>query len=266
MTDNPASQQGQIYMKRGNLSQACKWFEQAVQEAREQQHLESLSAALGNLGNVSALMEHYDKAEACYQEILAIQRTQDDLNAVGETLVNLGNLKAEKQEEEKARAYYLEAIDMLSPLDNHRALGIAYSNLALQEVHHLQYESGIEYFQQALDFHRTVGDEHGLANTFSQLGKTFLLQGHTIQAERCLNNASEHFIKLGQETNEAAVLRLLGELYQGRGDGQAARRCWERVLQIDLRYQLPQYEEDRHILTELTNEQKKPPHHPSREP
>ncbi|MEE9233797.1 MAG: tetratricopeptide repeat protein, partial [Nitrospirales bacterium] len=81
MTDNSASQQGHIYMKRGNLSQALRWFTQAVEEAREQHHMESLSAALGNLGNVSALMEEYDDAETCYKEILSIQRTGEDRNA-----------------------------------------------------------------------------------------------------------------------------------------------------------------------------------------
>ena len=61
--------------------------------------------------------------------------------------------------------------------------------------------------------HRVVGNEEGLALTYSQLGKTFLDSGDLRKAERCLNNASEHFIKLGNAPGEAAVLRLLATVY-----------------------------------------------------
>jgi len=86
-------------------------------------------------------------------------------------------------------------------------------------------------FTQALDSHRVVGNEEGLAGTYSQLGKTFLDSGHTVEAERCFNNASEHFIKLGNPAGEAAVLRELADLYEQRQDRVAAIRCtisrWE---------------------------------------
>ena len=66
--------------------------------------------------------------------------------------------------------------------------------------------------QQALERHRVVGDESGPANAFSQFRKALLSQGDLQQAERRLNNASERFIKLGQEPGEAAVLRLLADV------------------------------------------------------
>jgi len=93
----------------------------------------------------------------------------------------LGNVKSDAGEFEKARAYYLEAIDLLEPLNNQRALGIVYSNLALQEASTHQLEAAIHHFKQALDLHRAVGDEQGLANTYSQLGKTFFLVGEWFQ-------------------------------------------------------------------------------------
>jgi len=85
-----------------------------------------------------------------------------------------------------------------------------------------------------------VGDEEGLAVTYSQLGRTFLLAGRDVQAERSLNNASEHFIKLGNEPGVAAVLRLLAQIYEQRGDLASALRCLERVVDTDRRYRLPE--------------------------
>ena len=160
----------------------------------------------------------------------------------------------------------MEAIDLLEPLNNQRALGIVYSNLALQEASTNQLEAGIHHFKQALDLHRAVGDEQGLANTYSQLGKTFFLAGEFRQAEKCLNNASEHFIKLGSQPGESAALRLLAKLYQRTGDPISAARCLERTIQIDLRYRLPELKEDQEQLL-ILKQQLNPPRgakgHPS---
>jgi hypothetical protein len=87
--------------------------------------------------------------------------------------------------------------------------------------------------------------------TYSQLGKCFLDQNDLIKAERCLNNASEHYIKLGNEPAEAAVLRLLATLYDTRQDPISARRCLERVVALGHRYQLPDLQADSALLAKL---------------
>lgn len=249
-----ALQRANIHLHRGNLSQARHWCEEAVKEARNNDTGEALIAALGNLGNVCAQLEEYAEAEACYHEVLSLQRRAHNPSIVGETLVNLGNLKADAGQFETAKAYYLEAIDVLQPIEHHRALGLLYNNLALMELATKQPDAAVAHFQRALECHRLVGDELGLANTFSQFGKALLVQGDLQQAERCLNNASEHFIKLGQEPSEAAVLRLLADIYETRRDYVSALRCMERALQVDRRYRLPETENDQQRLACLHTE------------
>ena len=249
-----ASQRANIHLHRGNLSQARHWCEEALKEARKSESSQDLISALGNLGNVCAQLEEYAEAEACYHEVLSLQRRAHNPSIVGETLVNLGNLKADAGLFETARAYYLEAIDVLQPIEHHRALGLLYNNLALMELATGQPDAAVAHFQRALECHRVVGDELGLANTFSQFGKALLSHGNLQQAERCLNNASEHFIKLGQEPSEAAVLRLLTDIYETRRDCVSALRCLERAVQVDGRYHLPEIENDQNRLARLRAE------------
>lgn len=246
-----ASRRGEIFLHRGDLSQARIWYERAVGEARTSGSPLELIEALGNLGNVCAQLDMVGQAEACYREILEIQREGQGGNATGETLVNLGNLKADTGQPEMARAYYLEAIDYLKPLGKDRALGILYSNLALQELQLHRAESAVEFFQEALTYHRKVGNEDGLATTYGQLGKTFLHMRNFQRAEACLNNATEHFIKLGNAPGEAGALRLLANLYREKGEMTPALRCLERVIQIDQVFRLSQYEKDRQCLEDL---------------
>jgi hypothetical protein len=96
-----------------------------------------------------------------------------------------------------------------------------------------------------------VGNEEGLAVTYSQLGKCYLDQRDLTRAERCLNNASEHYIKLGNELAEAAVLRLLATVYETRRDTVSALRCLTRVVMLDGRYSLPELQADSARLSRL---------------
>ncbi len=142
-------------------------------------------------------------------------------------------------------------MDLLRALNDHRALGILYNNLALEEAREQHWKEAVESFGQALTYHRMVGNEEGLAVTYSQMGQCFLEQGDLENAERCLNNGSEHYIKLGSEAGEAAVLRLLADLYRRRGDSLSAIRCLERTVLIDARYNLVESSRDSQELARL---------------
>jgi hypothetical protein len=83
------------------------------------------------------------------------------------------------------------------------------------------------------------------------MGRCFLDQGDLENAERCLNNGSEHYIKLGTEAGEAAVLRLLADLYRRRGDNLSAIRCLERTVLIDAKYNLVESPRDAQELARL---------------
>ncbi len=241
-----------IFLHRGDLPRAREAWEAAVADDRLFGDKRTLSNSLGNLGNTCALQQDFEKAECCYREVLDLQRTERDRHAIAHTLVNLGNLHIGTDHPAKARPYFLEAMDILKELGDDRALGILYHNLAMQETRDGRWEEAVDTFSQALDCHRIVGNEEGLALTYAQMGKGFLDRHDLTNAERCLNNASEHYIKLGHGTAEAAVLRLLATLYELRHDHLPARRCLERVVQLDQRYHLPEASADRDRLAQLS--------------
>jgi tetratricopeptide (TPR) repeat protein len=168
--------------------------------------------------------------------------------------VNLGNLHSGGLTPEKARPYYLEALDLLKPLDDHRALGILYHNLGMDEARHHHWNEAMGHFTAALDSHRIVGNEDGLALTYSQLGKTFFDAGRFREAEKCFNNASEHFIKLGNELGEAAALRYLADVYERLGESASAITCLERVVLIGRHYHSTDVDNDVRRLDKLSSQ------------
>jgi len=240
-----------IFLHRGDLAQARAAWEAVVEEDRAANDVRELSNSLGNLGNTCALIEDFDAAERCYREVLDLQRTVQNPHAIAHTLVNLGNLHIGTGHSAKAHPYYMEALDLLRALKDHRALGILYNNIALEQARGKYWKDAIESFHQALIYHRMVGNEEGLAVTYSQMGQCFLDQDDLDNAERCLNNGSEHYIKLGAPAGEAAVLRLLATLYERREDLVSAIRCLERTLGIDGTYKLPESSRDAQELARL---------------
>jgi tetratricopeptide (TPR) repeat protein len=121
----------------------------------------------------------------------------------------------------------------------------------MEEARRTQWDKSTAFFTQALDAHRIVGNEEGLALTYSQLGKTFLDAGDVRKAEKCFNNASEHFIKLGNASGEAAVLRLLADVYIRVADRGSAIRCLERVVFLATHYNLPELTRDQVSLNHI---------------
>ena len=77
MSDD-AKHRARIFLHRGQLAQAKVAYEQAVADDRLVQDYRALSDSLGNLGNVCALLDDLDRADACYREVLTIQRTERD--------------------------------------------------------------------------------------------------------------------------------------------------------------------------------------------
>lgn len=61
-----------IFLHRGDILQARIAWEAAVTDDRTTGSLKELSNSLGNLGNACALSGDFEKADACYKEVLSI--------------------------------------------------------------------------------------------------------------------------------------------------------------------------------------------------
>jgi hypothetical protein len=78
------------------------------------------------------------------------------------------------------------------------------------------------------------------------------------KAEKCFNNASEHFIKLGNTPGEAALLRLLADVYIRVADRASAIRCLERVVFLATHYNLPELTRDQESLNHIRQSAPRP--------
>lgn len=104
-------------------------------------------------------------------------------------------------------------------------------------------------YEKAVRDDRGNGSKQKLSDSLGNLGNVYAMMG--------AYDESEHFIKLGNEQGEAAVLRLLADLYEQASKEESAIRCLERVVTLDTRYGLLQFRQDNARLSELLERRRK---------
>jgi len=230
--------QGTLFLHRGNMEGARRCFESALEEVRRSNDVQVLTAVLGNLGNVYAVLNEKERARSLYREILKHQRKNPDARIAGQTLVNLGNLSRELGEGERARAYYLEAEELLESIRDDFSLGMLYGNLGLLEIDGECPGEAISFFKRAIDLHKKTGHEEGLAAAWGHLGRAYRQLGKNKEAETCFNYSYTHFGQVGNSAGEAEALRGLADIYEDRKEPELALRCLTRIRENFTRFGL----------------------------
>lgn len=242
MSDTDYFSKGMIYLHRGDLKGALRFFELSL--GQEDRDVKKRVAILGNLGNVYAGLGDKENARIHYQQVLNLHRENSiEAETVGQTLVNLGNLYREMGDIPRARAHYLEAEPIIERAEDLTSLGTLYSNMALLELDTGQLIEARNLFKKAIEHHKRTGNEEGLASTWGQLGRTYQKLGKDQNAETCFNYAFTHFGQLGNPFGEIEALRSLIGVYESRNEPALVDHCRRRIQEIQIRYGLPLTEE-----------------------
>jgi tetratricopeptide (TPR) repeat protein len=105
---------GWVALADGDLDEAHRMHEQAVQLARVSGDRWSLTRALNNLGNVLLIRGEFDAAASTLAEALAISREVGFPDATGRVLTNLGFAVLSRGDAEKAAEHLSEALTLFA--------------------------------------------------------------------------------------------------------------------------------------------------------
>lgn len=249
--DQSFTELGNRAFSRGDLAAAMRWYQQALEAERRAGSERSLAVALGNLANVYASMGRREDAEGLYRQVLGIERRLGDERQIALTLLHLGNLAADALEAPRARAYYFEARDLLERLGETGPLGVLHQNLGLLARETGEYADAITAFEAALALMRRAGDRRGVAAVYTNLGRTYHVMGRLDEAFACCSTSQAMAERAGDELAIAAARYHLAGICEARGDRAAAIAHLRIVVDIDRRYHLPKYEENRARLAVL---------------
>ena len=189
---------------RGNLSEARKWFDEAMARAFDMAPSVSLARAFARWGEIAEITGDYGSARSRYERSLAVGRAIDDPVRIGTARIGLGAVAAVQGHLMQARPLFEGALaDYRKAGDRERARWPleAIGRLALAEG---DLGQAVQLLELSLFEARELGNEAGIAE------------------------ASLHLARVAHARGDLIAARSLGE--EGLG---LARRLGERSLEGD---------------------------------
>ncbi|MBU1746822.1 MAG: tetratricopeptide repeat protein [Chloroflexi bacterium] len=213
---------GTVYRHWGDHYRAIRYYQNALDIARQVKDPGNEGTWLGNLGIAYKNLGHYEQAIDCYRQALTIARQiGDQLNEciwqghMGIVYENLGN-------HNQARECHQQALDLARQIKDPRYEGIWLCNLGIAYKNLGNCEQAIEYYLESLDIARAIPDRRREGICLSCLGVAYTDLGQYERAHDCYQKALTVIRELGDRRGEAMSLWYLGQLYEKQGDQDRA--------------------------------------------
>ena len=223
---------GQVYERLGELEEARKCYEEALQTSREIGEREGESAALNNLGSVNIDLGKMEEARGHLEEAIEISRELGDRKAEGRRLNNLGELFASLGKKDKARECFEEALHTSHEAGDLEGEGASLNNLGGIFDGLGGRDEAIDYYEKALQISRTLGDRRGESVCLGNLGYVYNQIGKKDEARTYYEQALRIRREIADRMGEGTLLNNLGKLYDDLGEGEEAQTCYEQALSM----------------------------------
>jgi tetratricopeptide (TPR) repeat protein len=153
------SQIGEFHSLSGDYGAAMKYYEPALNIAREIGDRRNEGGILASIGEIiHSLRGDYDEAMKCYEPALNIARDIGDRHNEGIILANIGKIHSLRGDYDDAMKCYEPALNIARETGNRKSEGIRLAYIG--EIHFLKgdYDKAMKCYEPALDIAREVGD------------------------------------------------------------------------------------------------------------
>ncbi|MFB2876163.1 HEAT repeat domain-containing protein [Floridanema aerugineum] len=208
-----------------------KYYEQALDIAREFRDRRWECYALNRLGNVYLSHKQYERALFYYEQQLSLAG-DDYPECKANSLHNEAIVYDSLKQPEKAVNYYQLAIAIARNIHAQKSEINFLNNLGISYHSQGQHQQAVECHEKALEMASKVGERQletsaltGLCNAYCSL-KQFHLAIETCQ------NVLEIKREVRDQSGEYTVLQTLANLYLRSGKFQEAKTTWNQIGQI----------------------------------
>jgi predicted ATPase/DNA-binding NarL/FixJ family response regulator len=201
---------------RGRLSEGRGWIERALALGGEEGA--ARARALSTAATLARRQGDYDRAEALYQESLAIYRAIEDRPSIGSSLNNLGVIALQRGDLAGAAALYEDALGAFRAQSDRTRTAAVLNNLGMVARRRQDFPRATELYQEALELHRALGDQRGMGLALNNLGVLAYDQGDVVRAAGLYEEALAVFRALDDHLDTALALNNLAEAVRDQGD------------------------------------------------
>jgi adenylate cyclase len=209
-----------ITADRGDISNALKYFQQAIQNFEHSNDSYWLGAVLGNCGNIYKNLNEYNLALEYYHKALSLYEKQGIKNHIPVWLSNIGNVYHNLKEYDIALEFHIKAFALREEMGQSSEMGTVFSNIGNAYYEMGEYDKALEYYSQSLKVDLENEFSMDIAIDYGNLGRVFAKQEYSgydpDKAEEYLVKAGAMFEKLGNKQYQFVFHKILSNLYRNQ--------------------------------------------------
>lgn len=200
-----------LYYQLGDLDRAEKMFREAIAVFREVGDIQGISAASGNLGDVSLAQGNLDEAARALSDAIPGYKEMGDKDGIALTLNDLAEVARRRGDLTNAFRTYAQAKAIAQEIDDRRALAYVLNGTGDVLLDRGNLAGARKSYEDSLAIRKQIGDEQAVAETELALARLAIEEGHAADAETVIRKCKAQFRQDQQADDELSASTALIE-------------------------------------------------------
>ena len=224
---------GIIYRTKGYFEKAFEYHLSALEYHREIGDKKGEASDLGSIGLIYSIKGDLDEALNYHQEALNIHI--EIMNNLGEAsqLVNIGLIYRAKGNLNEALQLHLRALDIDRKIGYKQGEASDLGNIGIIYKAKGDIDNALHYHQKALKLYKEIGCKEGEANSLGNIGNIYSDKGELDKELKYYQEALKIHREIGYKQGEASDLGNIGNNYKDRGEFNEALKYYKEAIKID---------------------------------
>jgi predicted ATPase len=223
-----------LWHSKGELRIASQAYPAAIQMLRRGGNIPWAARAQSNYAALLLDIGRDEEAREIYEQTLLLQRTLRNRRSQGVILCNLGSMAIGSGELVKARELFEESHQVMSEIGNIRALAVVVGNLGEVALLEERLDAALQHFFEAIRYARANQSGRLVGYFIGLVAEVHMRQGHYYHARRYLSQACRELKRVEDRIEHGKVVCRLGQLECLEGKVEAAKKCLEQALGLDI--------------------------------
>ncbi|HEY2946024.1 MAG TPA: tetratricopeptide repeat protein [Vicinamibacteria bacterium] len=227
-----ANDLGALHEGRGEYALARKAYQESLRIRRDLGDEQQLAQSYDNVGYVFFLEGEHDNALAYWRQALALREKNGDRRGIVLSTQNMGFLQTAEGRWSEAMKSFLEALQKAREIDLARAQAVSHGNIGLLNQYEGRYDAALSSYAEALKILSGLDDKRGLAEFTIKQAVAFTELGRLSDAKAKLDEAGPWVRETRNNEQSSDYQAALGGWHLAQGEPEAARRAWEKAVEL----------------------------------
>jgi len=227
-----ANDMGALHEGRGEYALARKDYEESLRIRRDLGDEQQLAQSYDNVGFLFFLEGEHANALAYWRQALELRQKNGDKRGIVLSTQNMGFLQTAEGRWSEAMKSFLDALQKAREIDAARSQAVCHGNIGLLSQYEGRYDAALSSYAASLQILSGLDDKRGLAEFTIKEAVALTELGRLSEAKAKLDEAGPWVRDTRNNEQSSDYQAALGDLHLAQGEPEAARRAWEKAVEL----------------------------------